>query len=64
MSIFQVVCTVLAVVAVTVFAIYAYLEREGTDEGVSIGIMLCAILTAMGFIALLLGAIGLITLRV
>ena len=64
MSIFQVVCTVLFVVVVAVFGICVYLEREGADEGEFIGIILRAVLMAIGFIALLLGAIGLITLGV
>lgn len=60
MSIFQVVCIVLFVVAVAVFGIYAYLEREGADEADYIGIVLGSVCIAIGLFSLLMGAIGLL----
>ena len=58
MSIFQIICLVLLAVAFVVFAIYAYLEKEGVDEGEFIGILLVAVCIAIGLFSLLLGAIG------
>ena len=58
MSIFQIICLVLLAVAFVVFAIYAYLEKEGVDEAAFIGVLLAAVCIAIGLFSLLLGAIG------
>ena len=58
MSIFQIICLVLLAVAFVVFAIYAYLEKEGVDEAEFIGVLLAAVCIAIGLFSLLLGAIG------
>lgn len=58
MSIFQIICLVLLAIAFVVFAIYAYLEKEGVDEAEFIGALLAAICMAIGFFSLMLGAIG------
>ena len=61
MSIFQIVCIVLFVVAVVVFGIYAYLDKEGADEADFIGTILGLACIGIGFFSLLMGAIGLLT---
>ena len=58
MSIFQIICLVLLAIVFVVFAIYAYLEKEGVDEAEFIGILLSAVCIAIGLFSLLLGAIG------
>lgn len=58
MSIFQIICLVLLAIAFVVFAIYAYLEKEGVDGAEFIGVLLAAICIAIGFFSLILGAIG------